>query len=279
MLTRRELMASGGALVESLACGTEPTGIGTPLNVRFLFPDQMRGQAMGCMGNSGLKTPNLGAGHGQPPAAPEQRPAGGGGGVRGGRLRRIAGAVGSRTAAGGRGAPGRGNPLSEPRAGGRAERPASPADPPGLAQPLGMQGSKPSNKHGSSLADPNIEFAWAGTVKRPPLRYMCQLAEFPPLGLSHTSSGRMYARFLVPVLRVRRHDTSASSHTSRERRTPGLNGVGLIHCLVHAGDTAAIPENHLAVRPRNDNRTWQQKRDGESAPHIATDGEHPESES
>ena len=59
MLTRRELMASGGALVGSLACGTDPTDTGTPLNVLFLFPDQMRGQAMGCMGNPDVKTPNL----------------------------------------------------------------------------------------------------------------------------------------------------------------------------------------------------------------------------
>ena len=89
------------------------------------------------------------AGHGQPPAAPEQRPDSGGGGVRGGHLRRSGGATG------GRGAPARGNPLAEPRARGRTERP-------GLAHPPVTQGSKPSNKHRSSLADPNIEFAWSG---------------------------------------------------------------------------------------------------------------------
>ena len=61
----------------------------------------------------------LGAGHGQSPATPERRPDGGGGGLRGGRLRRIDGA------AGGCGAPARGNPLAEP-GGGRTERPTRP---------------------------------------------------------------------------------------------------------------------------------------------------------
>lgn len=59
MLTRRELMASGGALLGGLACDSGPAGPDEPLNVLFVVPDQMRGQAMGCMGNPDVKTPNL----------------------------------------------------------------------------------------------------------------------------------------------------------------------------------------------------------------------------
>lgn len=59
MLTRRDLMASGGALLGTLACGSGPEEPEAPLNVLFLFPDQMRAQAMGCMGNSDVKSPHL----------------------------------------------------------------------------------------------------------------------------------------------------------------------------------------------------------------------------
>ncbi len=59
MLTRRSFLAAGGAVAGSLACQeTDPAG-SARLNVLFLFPDQMRAQAMGCMGNPDVKTPNL----------------------------------------------------------------------------------------------------------------------------------------------------------------------------------------------------------------------------
>ena len=59
MLTRRDLMASGGALLGTLACGSGSKAPEAPLNVLFLFPDQMRAHAMGCMGNPDVKSPHL----------------------------------------------------------------------------------------------------------------------------------------------------------------------------------------------------------------------------
>ena len=59
MLTRRELLATGGTIFGALACESREDGNDSPLNVLFLFPDQMRAQAMGCMGNPDVKTPNL----------------------------------------------------------------------------------------------------------------------------------------------------------------------------------------------------------------------------
>lgn len=59
MLTRREFISSSSAAVGTLACGSGPSGQDPPLNVLFLFPDQMRAHAMGCMGNPDVKTPNL----------------------------------------------------------------------------------------------------------------------------------------------------------------------------------------------------------------------------
>ena len=59
MLTRREFISSASATVGSLACASGPSGQDPPLNVLFLFPDQMRAHAMGCMGNPDVKTPNL----------------------------------------------------------------------------------------------------------------------------------------------------------------------------------------------------------------------------
>ena len=59
MLTRREFISSASASVGTLACGSGPSGQDPPLNVLFLFPDQMRAHAMGCMGNPDVKTPNL----------------------------------------------------------------------------------------------------------------------------------------------------------------------------------------------------------------------------
>ena len=59
MVTRRDFLAAAGAAVGAGACGAPlDTGAG-PLNVLFLFPDQMRAQAMGCMGNPDVRTPNL----------------------------------------------------------------------------------------------------------------------------------------------------------------------------------------------------------------------------
>ena len=58
MGTRREFIGGIGALLGAVGCDSrqdrEP-----PMNVLFLFPDQMRAQAMGCMGNPDVKTPNL----------------------------------------------------------------------------------------------------------------------------------------------------------------------------------------------------------------------------
>ena len=50
-------MGTTGAAIGSAACGVRETV--RPLNVLFLFPDQMRAHAMGCMGNPDVKTPNL----------------------------------------------------------------------------------------------------------------------------------------------------------------------------------------------------------------------------
>ena len=52
-------MTSGGTLLSAWQCGLEPRGREEALNVLFLFPDQMRAQAMACMGNPDVKTPNL----------------------------------------------------------------------------------------------------------------------------------------------------------------------------------------------------------------------------
>ena len=60
--SRRDFLAAGGAALALTACGggpeQEPQAPKQP-NILFLFPDQMRGQAMGCMGNPDVKTPNL----------------------------------------------------------------------------------------------------------------------------------------------------------------------------------------------------------------------------
>lgn len=58
MLSRREFLGSLGAAAGVAGCG-EPAESEAPLNVVFLFPDQMRAQAMGCMGNPDVKTPHL----------------------------------------------------------------------------------------------------------------------------------------------------------------------------------------------------------------------------
>lgn len=59
MLSRREFVSAGGAALGAWACGSRHDGSDRPLNVLFLFPDQMRAQAMSCMGNPDVKTPNL----------------------------------------------------------------------------------------------------------------------------------------------------------------------------------------------------------------------------
>ena len=46
-------------MLGALGCEPRKDESDGPLNVLFLFPDQMRAQAMGCMGNSDVKTPNL----------------------------------------------------------------------------------------------------------------------------------------------------------------------------------------------------------------------------
>ena len=61
MLSRRDFIASSTAALSAWGCASAPPlGEGAqPLNVLFLFPDQMRAQAMGCMGNPDVKTPHL----------------------------------------------------------------------------------------------------------------------------------------------------------------------------------------------------------------------------
>jgi arylsulfatase A-like enzyme len=62
MPTRREFLAGIGAAFAA-GCSPAPAPAPEPAakrpNVLFLFPDQMRAQAMGCMGNPDVKTPNL----------------------------------------------------------------------------------------------------------------------------------------------------------------------------------------------------------------------------
>jgi len=61
-LSRRDFLATTGATVGLAACRYTPgpqAQAQKPPNILFLFPDQMRGQAMGCMGHPDVKTPNL----------------------------------------------------------------------------------------------------------------------------------------------------------------------------------------------------------------------------
>ena len=56
-LTRRSFLA---ATLGAAACSPpDPEPKSKPPNILFLFPDQMRAQVMGCMGNPDCKTPNL----------------------------------------------------------------------------------------------------------------------------------------------------------------------------------------------------------------------------
>ena len=61
-LSRRDFLATAGATLGLAACRYVPDpnmqAVKRP-NVLFLFPDQMRGQAMGCMGNPDVITPHL----------------------------------------------------------------------------------------------------------------------------------------------------------------------------------------------------------------------------
>ncbi len=59
MITRRDFMAAGGAALCIGSCSPSPAPAVKRPNVLFLFPDQMRAQAMGCMGNPDVRTPNL----------------------------------------------------------------------------------------------------------------------------------------------------------------------------------------------------------------------------
>jgi arylsulfatase A-like enzyme len=63
LLTRREFVAYAAAGAGAVACGglTGTSGdkeLAKP-NVLFIFADQMRASALGCMGNDSIKTPNL----------------------------------------------------------------------------------------------------------------------------------------------------------------------------------------------------------------------------
>ncbi len=59
MFNRREFLAATGAFVGASSCSAPSGPADEPLNVLFLFPDQMRAQAMACMGNPDVQTPNL----------------------------------------------------------------------------------------------------------------------------------------------------------------------------------------------------------------------------
>ncbi|MEZ5397783.1 MAG: sulfatase [Bryobacterales bacterium] len=61
MSTRRDFLAGLGATLAA-ACAPAPEpehALEKRPNILFLFPDQMRAQAMGCMGNPDVKTPHL----------------------------------------------------------------------------------------------------------------------------------------------------------------------------------------------------------------------------
>ena len=61
-ISRRGFFTASSAAAAAWACGgNEQTGRPetTRPNILFLFPDQMRGMAMGCMGDPDVKTPNL----------------------------------------------------------------------------------------------------------------------------------------------------------------------------------------------------------------------------
>ena len=61
MLSRRKFLGCSAGALSALGCGSAPevSEDSKPLNVLFLFPDQMRAQAMGCMGHPDVKTPHL----------------------------------------------------------------------------------------------------------------------------------------------------------------------------------------------------------------------------
>ena len=59
MVTRRDFIGGISGLLGAVGCDSGHSRSERPLNVLFLFPDQMRAQAMGCMGNPDVKTPNL----------------------------------------------------------------------------------------------------------------------------------------------------------------------------------------------------------------------------
>ena len=59
--SRRGFLSLAGGAFGSFACGSgqEAASERKRPNILFIFPDQMRGQAMGCMGNPDVKTPHL----------------------------------------------------------------------------------------------------------------------------------------------------------------------------------------------------------------------------
>jgi arylsulfatase A-like enzyme len=60
-VSRRQFLAGLGGAFSLAACASAPAPEAEAKrpNILFLFPDQMRAQAMGCMGNSDVKTPHL----------------------------------------------------------------------------------------------------------------------------------------------------------------------------------------------------------------------------
>jgi len=58
-VSRREFLAGTAGALAAASCGAGTGAESKRPNVLLLLPDQMRGQAMGCMGNPDVKTPNL----------------------------------------------------------------------------------------------------------------------------------------------------------------------------------------------------------------------------
>ena len=59
--SRRRFLSAGVGALAGLSCSQEPPPAAEPKrpNILFLLPDQMRAQALGCMGNPDVRTPHL----------------------------------------------------------------------------------------------------------------------------------------------------------------------------------------------------------------------------
>ena len=59
--TRRSFLSTGAGALAGLACAPQPRSPSEAKrpNILFLLPDQLRAQALGCMGNPDVKTPHL----------------------------------------------------------------------------------------------------------------------------------------------------------------------------------------------------------------------------